>query len=544
MARADQKKTTTFRRNLIIALVALQVATVTLILVFSRISNEKVLIDQASLLLENAAQESLLNTQNFLRPASQVALSATNLLSRDVFKQDKNAIEQYFLTHLKSYSSFVGIYVASAEGEFLYASRNHDKAGYEYRIRRIDIKDAEKRSTLKWLSADLASVSPIEEIYDEYKPSARPWYKAALLQQGLAWTEPYVFFTSKKPGITLAIPFFHEDKTLKGVLGVDIELTDLSDFLTTLNLGESGSALIMSRKQEFVAISGDKLGKRDLLNKLELRFKNQEQQQAAQKVAAIFFEQYNDEEQVGGVKFKVDDTPYIAAFIPFAFEHVSPDWVLATYAPEDTFLKKIRETEQANIMIALVILFLSILIGWVLATRAWRPVEFWHDQAITDQLTGVYNRHHLFNMGKRLYRRSFHSKKPLSLALVDIDDFKEVNDTHGHNIGDEVLANLAWRIRTEMRPEDLVARFGGEEFVIMLQDTDEQSAVKAIERLQEVLRREQVQTSKGMIPVALSVGLTSTEKVVTRMPFVAFIERADQALYKAKAAGKDRLIKW
>ena len=103
----------------------------------------------------------------------------------------------------------------------------------------------------------------------------------------------------------------------------------------------------------------------------------------------LFRKNYKDSSGIQSIKFKEQGVNYLAAFAPFEPNTDGLRWILTTYAPKNAFLKDIRSTEKRNILIALFILLLSMVIGWLLATRAWKPVENWRDQAITDQLTGV-----------------------------------------------------------------------------------------------------------------------------------------------------------
>lgn len=529
------------RVNLIVILVALQVVTVALILLFSRISNEQVMIAQASQILDNAAKESLVHTKGFLRPAIRMALSTADLLSEDVFQGDELALQSYFLTQLQSHHEFVGIYVANPKGEFHYVSRNNEKKDSAYRVKKISMQLDAKRTVVTWLSSDLKEVVPPTAIQDTYNPLVRPWYQAALEKEQLIWTDPYLFFTSKKAGITLAVPYYR-DGQVHGVIGVDIELTDLSEFLATLNIGESGSALIMDKQERYIAISGDRLDNLASKNDLELQFKAQDEQLLANAVASIYSKQHRRDGVVSGIKFDFDDTSYLASFYPFRLHQQEKQWVLATYAKEHTFLQKIRYTEKTNLLIAFFILLLSICVGWILATKTWKPIENLQDQAITDQLTGVYNRHYLFTQGKRLFERAMHQgNEILSLAIIDIDDFKYVNDTFGHNVGDEVLASLAMRIESELRPEDVVVRLGGEEFIVLLPSTPIEISTGVIRRLQKNLEKEPIQTSRGSIPITLSIGIGTSDQLMNGTSFIGFIERVDKALYKAKHLGKNQV---
>jgi len=105
----------------------------------------------------------------------------------------------------------------------------------------------------------------------------------------------------------------------------------------------------------------------------------------------------------------------------------------------------IRENEKRNIYIALSILGISMLLGWLFGRNAWRPVENLKDRADRDQLTKLYNRHYLFNEGEKLLDECKKNGQPACLAITDIDHFKKINDTYGHDIGDEIIKAFAKR---------------------------------------------------------------------------------------------------
>ena len=151
--------------------------------------------------------------------------------------------------------------------------------------------------------------------------------------------------------------------------------------------------------------------------------------------------------------------------------------------------------------------------------------------SILDGLTGVYN-HRYFH--ERLDWQIDHLRRfpqAFSLFIIDIDDFKKYNDTNGHLAGDKVLHNAAQLFVDSTRDSDLVFRYGGEEFAIILPQTEQQNAKRVGERLIEMVRRQ--------LPVTISIGLaTFPEHAQTKNDL---INRADKALYRAKRLGKDRI---
>lgn len=156
-----------------------------------------------------------------------------------------------------------------------------------------------------------------------------------------------------------------------------------------------------------------------------------------------------------------------------------------------------------------------------------------------DQLTGVLNRRGLDEAMTREMARAQRGGGLLSVALLDIDNFKSLNDTYGHNVGDTALQHLAKVIQTTMRPTDVVSRFGGEEFVILLPDTDLEAAVSTIKRLQRALTKQFFLGNNEKLLITFSAGVVLLKNDETE---AAVIHRADQSMYLAKRTGKNRVM--
>lgn len=159
--------------------------------------------------------------------------------------------------------------------------------------------------------------------------------------------------------------------------------------------------------------------------------------------------------------------------------------------------------------------------------------------ASTDSLTGLPNRRALLEVLHREIRRSRRTGRPLALALADVDRFKSINDVHGHAVGDDVLVEIARRVRLALRAEDTVARWGGEELCLVLVETGEAGARRAAERIRAAVGEVPFETRVGAVAVTISVGLA-----VAPGPSDpdALLARADAALYRAKAEGRDRVV--
>lgn len=159
------------------------------------------------------------------------------------------------------------------------------------------------------------------------------------------------------------------------------------------------------------------------------------------------------------------------------------------------------------------------------------------DQARKDSLTGLYNRRHLDEHLKIEIGRALRQNLPCSVLLFDIDNFKLVNDTHGHDGGDYVLKSLSERSKVVLRQEDIFARYGGEEFVIILPNIDEHAAEQAAERMRSLVENLEFIFGNKKIPITISVGVATYPKNGNDV-----ITCADKALYFAKETGRNRVI--
>lgn len=168
--------------------------------------------------------------------------------------------------------------------------------------------------------------------------------------------------------------------------------------------------------------------------------------------------------------------------------------------------------------------------------------------ALTDSLTGLFNRRYLSAHLPRLLDRSGGNNKPVSALLFDIDHFKVVNDTWGHGVGDEVLKEVAQRASRNLRNFDLVARLGGEEFVVIMPDTDGNQATAVAERLRRRIAEEPFAVSApvGKIDVTISIGVALADWTLDAEGRPesgdALLRRADTALYQAKRSGRNRVV--
>lgn len=164
------------------------------------------------------------------------------------------------------------------------------------------------------------------------------------------------------------------------------------------------------------------------------------------------------------------------------------------------------------------------------------------EMAVTDALTGLNNRRYLETHLASLVDQSIARRKALSLVIVDIDFFKKINDTYGHDVGDEVLVEFAARIRKNIRGIDLACRYGGEEFVIVMPETDNALAYMVAERLRQRIAAEPFMVSGGATALDVTISLGLSEISVGGDTPATLMKRADEALYEAKRSGRNRVV--
>jgi diguanylate cyclase (GGDEF)-like protein len=171
--------------------------------------------------------------------------------------------------------------------------------------------------------------------------------------------------------------------------------------------------------------------------------------------------------------------------------------------------------------------------------RLLKQAQLLEKWAITDSLTGLYNRRHFLKIAGLEFQRARRYSHPLSTMMLDIDDFKQVNDTYGHATGDQVLMAVTTRCRKNLRDIDSACRYGGDELVMLLPESDLSAARRVAERLCQSVAETPIETDRGLLNVTLSAGIAALAE--DHRDVAALITQADTALYRAKNAGRNRV---
>jgi diguanylate cyclase (GGDEF)-like protein len=165
-----------------------------------------------------------------------------------------------------------------------------------------------------------------------------------------------------------------------------------------------------------------------------------------------------------------------------------------------------------------------------------------YESTIKDSLTGLSNRRHLEEQLDREYAFAIRHRVPLSVLMIDVDHFKKVNDTYGHPVGDSVLVALAAYLIETVRQEDIVGRYGGEEFVVALRDVGAAGAQVLAERIRQGIEETGIEAGGDSIRVTVSIGVATYDVTRPYADHNALVEVADKCLYRAKANGRNIVI--
>jgi len=210
------------------------------------------------------------------------------------------------------------------------------------------------------------------------------------------------------------------------------------------------------------------------------------------------------------------------------------DWYLFVEQPEEQAISSIRRTLMINLGVCAVVTAIVLLLTNLSISSYQRRLE---KMATTDALTGIYNRHAFDIIIKQTLKEARRKRRSLSVILLDIDEFKQVNDTFGHIVGDAVLQHVARLTAANIRASDVLCRWGGEEFLVLLQECSLLDAHAMAEKIRRVVRAEPLVHDGQRIETTISLGVAEyREGEVADHLF----SRADQALYRAKETGRDR----
>lgn len=529
-----------FRYLLLVLLLGLQALTLVGILTSNQLRTQGVLREHAQSVMNHLADTAADNTRRFLAPAERSASLTRELLEENVISgqlpelKSKGSsplsnLEIYLLSQLRSNPELTSVYFGTPKGEFSFVRREKEgfllRRIYSQPTRRVLEQKLDRNGKINSYSFDPNNT---------FDPRKRPWYQAAEKVKGKIWTEPYIFFSSKKPGITAAVPVFDKARRLMGVVGSDIEISGLSAFLEEIPISVNGSAFIMTAKEQVVAYP--QLEGRGPTDKLQgIRgvaspsVKALLDQYPSNQIALLSRRTFKD--------FSLDGQPQYGVLSPISID-ANNTWFIGVQAPAKDFVGKIASLDNQYRWQIMLIGLASFLLAIPLAFGVTRPMLLLYNQATTDALTGLPNRSEFLRKAKLSLQQAQRKNIPSAVVMLDLDGFKEVNDHFGHPVGDEVLIAVAKRLSHVVRDGDLVGRLGGDEFAIILNNVQPYEVEPMVDRIRASISDQPLKSAKGLHPIGVSAGVV--------MPgdgsLLDYLSKADEALLKAKYSGKNRTL--
>ena len=542
------------------------------ILLATRVNTDSVLRGHTEEMMSHVVNNVTTRTRALLEPAeSSVALSHSLIQTQQINALDNTELEDYFISQLENYKQFAGMYFGRPDGSFVFVKRDTSFTTPEgltssYRTKIISLTP-QRSVELIWKDASGVVLSRQFDNEDTYDPRERPWYleaqrytKARLakikqnstvqqsatigsrpstmseLSKATIWTDPYIFFSSMQPGITVASSVLSETGISWGTVGIDIELSDISHYLEMVAFDENDSfAFLKSIDNTLLAFPQfDTYLKteepRTLPQISDIKNKEAEAFLAAE---ALHAQAYPASKIVD---FKVDKVPFVGTLQPISVID-GHHWLLGIHAPQKVYTGNITERYQQSMWQIIVLGLLCSLIAVPLSFGISEPLKRLHRQATTDSLTDLYDRSEFIRQAKQLQSKAKRLNKQLAYIMIDLDNFKPINDIYGHSTGDEVLVIVAKRLKDAIKANDLVARFGGDEFAICLYDVDPKNLRAAIERIRKTIEGDGIRSSQALHEVGVTAGVVIAKMEETPEVGLAF---ADNALVQGKVTRKGR----
>ena len=524
-------------------LIVVEALTVFAVLASQQYAADRALHEHSHELLQNVVDETRENAVAYLQQAQDsVALAAgvfeANLLSGD----EPGRLETYFLEQLRVLPQVDALYFGDTRGNFIFSKRNEKNGEPGFLTKFIRNAEPEAtRVTRIYRSPDFAELSREYDPNDEYDPRHRPWFKSARISDDEIWTEPYIFYTSQLPGLTVARAVRNAQGHLIGVIGADIELAALSEFLKTQQVGSSGAAFIVYSNGDVLAHpDAAVLAQQDDPNNQRMK-RLEDLDEITAHAGKRLMQRFPDLmtlHQAHFDDFEIESERYLSMFVPL-LNRGNNLWIMGVYAPEDEMAHTIRKGQRESIILGVAMSLLSITAAVLIGLLVMRPIYALQRQAREDPLTGLYNRRSFDEISGKKLASATRNGQPVSAIMIDIDSFKPINDQYGHGVGDEVLLAVSRRLFRGLSDDDLLSRHGGEEFAVLLPDASLDHSMVVAERLRQQVDESPIKTSAGSLDVTISLGVA---ELVNSEGIGELLDRADQRLLRAKRQGRNCVV--
>lgn len=338
-------------------------------------STKLVFAEHAREIMNNISSYTIDKSRSYLYPARDAALLTSGLAVNEIVtSSNKSEMESYFYEQLLVNHQFSNIYYGTVNGEFIMVSRIPDR-GFLTKV--IQYDEGIRTTLFKVADDSFVETRRYGDSLDQYDPRSRPWFISALEKESLIWTNPYVFFTSRNPGITTASPVYDSNGSLLGVVGVDIEISELSDFISTLSIGQNGKAFILNDKGQVIAYPDKskithKTGESDSVSLVSIGDLDDPVSLAAYNTLQTL-EYELDVDKDFFFTFKHKGEVYHAMFSPFKASYWP--WLLGIYIPENDYFGLLKNNRTSILVLSLSLGLITILIGFVITRTIVNPLH-------------------------------------------------------------------------------------------------------------------------------------------------------------------------
>lgn len=512
--------------GLAIALLLSAVVVASLVLISSGLADENAEAAEAARFLEAVAAQSGAVTDGYLASPE----SAAQIIARSL-RYDERSTEDLTLVLADltaTNPNIVGAFVGYPDGGFVDVRRHEDSVPDGFRVKEISIDDNGERTVdITWTDSLLNETSAERDDADEYDPRIRPWFEALTGGEDVSWSDPYVFFTSQEPGITHSVAIRGSSGELEAVVGLDVRLVDLNEFLDARKPSVNGRAVVIDAEGTVIATSGsaDDVGQEAPVDPIL---------SAVPALAANA-----DGPSPWGLRW-TDGPPRVLAAQPVGD---TTNWLLVVEAPEDDFLTEVREDRRRYSKIVL-------LLG-VVSTMMFIGAAFWisghlailRRMAKSDDQTGVLNHDTIRNELTRAIEDR-EGSGGIAAMILDLDDFKVLNEQMGYAIGEQVLVAVSDRLSETAGEDAMVGRLGVDEFLVVVSNLAERDldAPRVFSRIVEEMIRP-IEVEGIQLELHASAGYTTQAQFETKLT-AEMLAEAEVALHKAKDTLGNSLVRY
>lgn len=505
-----------------VATAAILLCTVMVSVVVIALSNARSSTDVADDFVRRMGERTADLMVGHLDDAVESADLLITLLPEDALRDRDDEIDRLLAAQVRTVSQLSGAFVGFPDGDFRFVARREEGLV----LRRIENEPL--RRTVDAPVRDDLTVGVGERVDTDYDPRTRPWYEAALGSDESIWTAPYVFFSSGQPGVTLSQSIHGDRGELLAVVGIDVSLAELTQFLDDLPIDDGAEAFITAGDHVVAAPTGYDLIRPDDSGDVQLGTLTD------LGIGPDAFRQL----ATGSSPLETDDGGRL-----HLIELTAPDaprWAVLVRTDQPEISASVERAARWSI-VAVLITGAILLAAVPLVTRALRrTIDDLHRRTRFDHLTALLNRGAMMESARQALAESTAGGRELTVAILDLDDLKQINDRLGHPTGDEALADLGEVILRSVRSFDIVGRIGGDEFAIVFRHLDRPDVDSVLRRIQDRLAHRDV-AEPDRPHLSVTIGVAARGERTLEM--AELIAEADAALIRAKQVRKG-VIAW